>query len=185
MPKKTDRMHVIDTILPDLKLIQQFRADDARGHFVKTFQQNQWEAAGLTFTMRESFYSVSHQGVIRGLHFQHPPHDHAKIVFCTSGAILDVALDIRKQSPTYGRYFSAVLSAENNQAMFIPSGFAHGFKTLRPETTTFYFVSSENHRPADDGILYNSIGLDWELEHPIVSERDLAFVAFNQFQSPF
>lgn len=178
-------MKVSDTHIPDVKLIHQFRADDARGHFVKTFHDSGLREAGIHFEMKESFYSVSRADVIRGLHFQHPPYDHAKVVFCTSGAILDVALDIRKHSPTYGNFVTAELSAQNNHALYIPRGFAHGFKTLVEDTTTFYFVSSENHRPADDGILYSSIRMDWDVKDPIVSPRDLSFVSFDQFQSPF
>jgi dTDP-4-dehydrorhamnose 3,5-epimerase/CDP-3, 6-dideoxy-D-glycero-D-glycero-4-hexulose-5-epimerase len=98
---------------------------------------------------------------------------------------LDVVLDIRKNSPTYGQYVSAELSAENNTAIYIPKGFAHGFKTLTDHATTFYFVSSENHRGSDDGILFSSIGLDWNVSNPIVSDRDYSFKPFSEFISPF
>jgi dTDP-4-dehydrorhamnose 3,5-epimerase/CDP-3, 6-dideoxy-D-glycero-D-glycero-4-hexulose-5-epimerase len=178
-------MMIENTLIPDVKIIHQFRAEDARGHFVKTYHQSSLAQAGIHFEMKESFYSVSKKNAIRGLHFQHPPYQHAKIVFCTEGAILDVALDIRKDSLTYGQFVTAELSAENNCALYIPEGFAHGFKTLTEGALTFYFVSSENVREADDGILYHSIGLDWQCESPIVSVRDQSFKSFQDFQSPF
>lgn len=180
-----EAMEIINTNISDVKLIKQFRAEDARGTFVKTFHETSLKKAGIDFEMKESFYSVSHKNVIRGMHFQHPPYDHAKIVFCTEGTIVDVALDIRKNSPTYGQYVSAELSIENNIAIYIPSGFAHGFKTLTDKATTFYFVSSENNREADDGILHTSFGLNWDVENPIVSLRDMAFKGFEEFESPF
>lgn len=178
-------MQVESTPLEGLQVIHQFHAQDDRGVFVKTFHTTRLLELGIDFTMQESFYSISHQDVIRGMHFQHPPHDHAKIVFCTEGAILDVALDIRKSSPTYGQFFATELSAENFKALYIPSGFAHGFKALTPQALTFYFVSSENHKPADDGILYSSFGLDWEITSPIISERDRMFPTLERFSSPF
>lgn len=178
-------MQIIDTAIPEVKLIQLFNASDSRGLFVKTFHESTLQASGIDFEVKESFYSVSHNNVIRGMHFQHPPHDHAKIVFSTHGAILDVVLDIRKNSPTYGQYVSAELTAENNTAIYIPKGFAHGFKTLTDHATTFYFVSSENRRDADDGILFSSIGFEWNVPNPIVSDRDYSFKPFSEFISPF
>ncbi len=168
-----------------LKVIEQFHAEDKRGIFIKTFHQTSLKEYGIDFEMKESFYSLSKLNVIRGMHFQHPPYDHAKIVFCTQGSILDVVMDIRKDSNTYGQVYSLELSASNYTALYIPSGFAHGFKALQPDSLTFYFVSSENHQGADDGILYHSIDFDWEVNSPIVSDRDLGFPSFDQFKSPF
>jgi dTDP-4-dehydrorhamnose 3,5-epimerase len=165
--------------------ITQFSAEDARGVFVKTFHRSRFQEAGIDFTCRESFYSVSVKDVIRGLHFQHPPHDHAKIVFCPSGAILDLALDIRLGSPTYGQSVSAELSAANREALYIPPGFAHGFRALTNDALTYYLVSSENHPPSDDGIRFDSIGFNWGTAQPVVSARDLAFPALSEFISPF
>lgn len=165
--------------------ITQFSAEDARGIFVKTFHRERFLEAGIDFSCMESFYSVSVKDVIRGLHFQHPPHEHAKIVFCPFGAILDLALDIRRGSPTFGQSVSAELSAANREALYIPPGFAHGFRALTNDALTYYLVSSQNHPPADDGILYNSISFDWGIQHPVVSQRDLAFPALHDFVSPF
>lgn len=178
-------MQFESTIIQDVKLITQFHAHDLRGQFVKTFHEKSFFEAGISFTMKESFYSTSKQHVIRGMHFQHPPYQHAKIVFCTQGAILDVALDIRSASPTFGQFVCAELSAENNKALYIPEGFAHGFKSLTENALTFYFVSSENYREADDGILFSSFGMNWDCEEPILSDRDKSFVSFQQFKTPF
>ncbi len=178
-------MHIEQSRIEDVKIITQFRADDHRGSFVKTFHHTSLLNGGIDFHLSESFYSVSQQGVIRGMHFHHPPYDHDKIVFCTQGRILDVAVDLRRQSSTYGQAVSCELSFDNHKALFIPKGFAHGFLTLSDMATTFYFVSGEYQAAADDGIRYDSFGFDWGMPNPILSERDLGFVSLPSFQSPF
>lgn len=119
------------------------------------------------------------------MHFQIPPHQHSKIVFCPKGAILDVIIDLRKNSATYGRYFATELSKQNHKAYYIPEGFAHGFKSLTEDAITYYLVSSEYSKEHDTGIRYDSFGFDWEVENPIISERDLSFVALKDFESTF
>lgn len=160
-------------------------ATDARGTFVKTFHGTTLQNAGMNFTLRESYFSLSKKDVIRGMHFQLPPHDHCKIVFCTQGAILDVMVDLRRNSPTYGQHYSYELSAENHKAFFIPEGFAHGFKSLTDDAITYYLVSSEYSAPHDTGIMYDSIGFDWGVQEPIISARDLSFGTLSAFDSPF
>lgn len=159
--------------------------EDPRGLFVKTFHLPTLQAVGLDFQLAESYFSFSKKNVIRGMHFQLPPHQHAKIVFCPVGEILDVALDLRKASLTYGRYFAAQLSAENHQALYIPEGFAHGFKALTEGAMTYYLVSSEYHPASDTGIRYDSFGMDWDLADPVMSERDNGFRSLSAFDSPF
>jgi dTDP-4-dehydrorhamnose 3,5-epimerase len=178
-------MTVTPLAIPEVQLIQQPRFNDHRGSFIKTFHHSSLQAFGIDFELRESFYSTSAQHVIRGMHFQVPPMDHAKIVFCTDGAILDVAVDLRKQSPTYGQYVTAELSADNHRALYIPKGFAHGFLSLTGSSTAFYLVSSEHSPEHDRGILFNSFGLDWQVANPILSARDLAFPSLADFDSPF
>lgn len=158
---------------------------DDRGSFVKTFHETTLAEHGIQFALKESYFSVSEKDVIRGMHFQTPPHQHAKIVFCPQGAILDVIVDLRLGSPSYGQHYAQELSAENNKAYYIPEGFAHGFKSLTPGAITYYLVSSEYNKEHDTGILYNSFGFDWGLDNPIISERDLSFPTFEQFKSPF
>ncbi len=158
---------------------------DARGGFVKTFNESALKEAGIEFELKESYFSISNKDVIRGMHFQLPPHHHAKIVFCPQGAIIDVIVDLRKDSSTYGQYYATELSAENHKAYYIPEGFAHGFKTLTDDAITYYLVSSEYNQANDTGILYDSIGYDWEVAAPIISARDLSFGSLQEFQSPF
>jgi dTDP-4-dehydrorhamnose 3,5-epimerase len=160
-------------------------SQDGRGSFVKSFGETRLRDAGIDFTLRESYFSFSKKDVIRGMHFQLPPHQHSKIVFCQQGAILDVIVDLRKDSPTYRQHFIHELSDKNNKALFIPEGFAHGFKSLTDNALTYYLVSSEYNKDYDTGIRYDSIGFDWEIKNPIISERDLSFVAIRDFESPF
>jgi dTDP-4-dehydrorhamnose 3,5-epimerase len=158
---------------------------DERGVFVKPFNNGAFQQAGINFNLKESYYSFSKKDVIRGMHFQLTPHHHSKVVYCPHGAILDVIIDLRKDSATYGQYYAHELSANNHMAYFIPEGFAHGFKALTDDAMTYYLVSSEYNKDADTGILYNSFGYDWSLENPIISARDLSFKRLDEFESPF
>lgn len=158
---------------------------DVRGTFVKTFHETNLGAAGIQFTLRESYFSFSHKDVIRGMHFQLPPHEHSKVVFCPQGAILDVIVDLRRTSGTYGQYYATELSADNHKAYFIPEGFAHGFKALTDNAMTYYLVSSEYSKEHDTGIHYDSFGFDWGVADPIISARDLSFGTLSEFESPF
>lgn len=158
---------------------------DARGGFVKTFNESALQEAGISFELKESYFSISNKDVIRGMHFQLPPHHHSKIVFCPQGAIIDVIVDLRKHSVTYGQYYATELSADNHQAYYIPEGFAHGFKSITDNAITYYLVSSEYNQANDTGIRYDSIGYEWGIAEPIISARDLSFVALQNFDSPF
>lgn len=171
--------------LKDAKVLRLFSATDDRGAFVKCFHDTTLKEAGIDFQLKESYFSVSHKNVIRGMHFQLPPHQHAKIVYCPQGAILDVIVDLRKNSPTYGSSHSEILSSENHHALYIPEGFAHGFKSLTEGAITAYLVSSEYHKDSDTGLRWDSIGFDWELDAPIVSARDAALMRMEAFDSPF
>lgn len=158
---------------------------DHRGSFVKTFHRTDFSDLGIEFEVKESYFSVSAKDVIRGMHFQIPPHDHAKIVFCPHGAILDVIVDLRSKSAQYGQYYAQVLSSENHKAFYIPSGFAHGFKSLMDGTVTYYLVSSEHHPTSDQGIAFDSFGFDWDCAQPIMSLRDKSFCPLSEYKSPF
>ena len=171
--------------LQDARLLRLFAATDDRGEFVKCFHDTTLKSAGVDFLLQESYFSISHKNVIRGLHFQLPPHQHAKIVYCPQGAILDVLMDLRKDSSTFGQCHAEVLSAENHCALYIPEGFAHGFKSLTDGSMTAYLVSSEYHKDSDTGLRWDSVGFDWGLEHPIVSPRDASLPRFADFDSPF
>lgn len=171
--------------LPDARLITLPRFADQRGSFVKTFNDEVFRKQGILFETKESYFSYSEQDVIRGMHFQTPPYQHAKVVFCPKGAILDVIIDLRKDSATYGQYEAHILSAENHLAYYIPEGFAHGFKALEPDSITYYLVSSGHEPQSDTGIRFDSFGMDWDCADPIVSDRDRSFGTLAAFNSPF
>lgn len=160
------------------------RFEDARGSFVKTFARSVYEAAGLDVDFHEEFYSLSRKNVIRGMHFQRPPHDHVKLVACPAGAVLDVLLDLR-QGPGYGVVESVVLSADAPAVVVIPRGVAHGFKALADNSLMIYKTTTEYAPTHDAGIRWDSFGFDWGGEPPIVSARDAAHPALSDFQSPF
>jgi len=172
-------------ILNGAKILTLPSSQDARGTFVKTFHETTLGQAGIEFTLRESYFSSSKKDVIRGMHFQLPPHHHSKIVFCPYGAILDVIVDLRKDSPTYRQFYAQELSELNHKAYYIPEGFAHGFKSLTEGAITYYLVSSEYSQPHDTGISYDSIGFEWQVENPVISARDLSFGKMGDFDSPF
>lgn len=172
-------------ILNGAKILTLPSSQDIRGSFVKTFHESSLAKYDIFFTLRESYFSLSKKDVIRGMHFQLPPWEHSKIVFCPQGAILDVIVDLRKDSPTFRQFYTQELSAENHKAYYIPKGFAHGFKSLTDDAMTYYLVSSEYSQPHDTGIRYDTIGFDWGVADPVLSARDMSFVSLQDFDSPF
>lgn len=169
----------------DIKIIDVFSNQDVRGEFTKLFSHDMYMQAGIDMEIKEAYYSVSQKDVIRGMHFQLPPYEHAKIVHVLSGSVLDVIVDLRKRSDTYKKCIAIQLDANKRQAIYIPKGFAHGFKALEEGTVMQYYVSSVYVGEADSGIRYDSIGFKWDCEKPIVSARDKQFVALEEFESPF
>ena len=176
---------VHETTLSGLKLIQPRIFTDLRGTFVKTFHAGLFEQLGMEFQPREEFFSVSHRNVVRGMHFQSPPAAHAKLVYCVAGRVLDVVVDLRKASPTFGRHASRELSAVNREMFFIPVGFAHGFASLADGSVMVYQTSTVHAPECDAGILWNSFGFDWGMADPVINERDRKFPALLEFASPF
>lgn len=159
---------------------------DHRGDFIKTYHSYIFEDLGISFTPQEEFISTSHKGVLRGMHFQMPPHDHAKLVYCISGRVLDVLLDLRRESPTYGQTASAELSGKNHHQFYMPKGIAHGFLSLEDNSVMVYKSSSVHSPEHDTGITWDSFGFKWpEKEKIITSERDQMFLPLSQFKSPF
>ncbi len=158
---------------------------DARGMFVKTFLFEDFQSRGLCTTYAEEFHSNSVLGVIRGLHFQCPPYDHIKVVSCLSGHVLDVVVDIRRSSPTYGRSITIDLYADSSQAIYIPRGCAHGFLALSDEAIMTYKTSSVHSPEYDSGLRWDSIAMTWPIANPILSERDANWPALSEFNSPF
>ena len=158
---------------------------DNRGSFIKTFHEPTFKELGLATDFKEEYRSTSTKNVLRGLHFQVPPDAHAKFVYCAEGAVMDVVVDLRKNSATFGKYTACFLKGEKGNMMYLPKGFAHGFLTLSEraiivcKTTTVY--SPEN----DTGVLWNSCGIDWQCAEPILSEKDTKLPPLAEFDSPF
>ena len=180
-------MNFQKTKLEGVFILENFIAQDERGVFVKTINKTIFSQNELDFEIAESYYSISNNNVIRGMHFQLPPFDHEKLVYVPKGKILDVVLDLRKNSSTYMEFLSVELSEENKKSIFIPKGLAHGFKSLENNTITVYNVATEFNTTADTGIKYDSFGFDWEETKPIISERDCGFNSIKEFNeiNPF
>ncbi|PLY06389.1 MAG: dTDP-4-dehydrorhamnose 3,5-epimerase [Arcobacter sp.] len=178
-------MKIINTPIEGLKIFEPRIFEDIRGKFVKTFTNDFFIENGLNIDIKETYYTISHKDVIRGMHFQTPPHDYIKLVYVPSGSILDVVLDIRENSPTYGEYFSIKLSSENRKILIIPIGLAHGFKSLENNTNVTYMQTTCYSPSNDDGIKYDSFDFNWESINPKLSDRDLSFQNFNNFITPF
>lgn len=182
-------MEVIKTAIDGLLVIKPRVYEDARGYFFESFSQRDFEAQVGKVDFVQDNESMSSYGVMRGLHFQRPPYTQSKLVRCVKGAVLDVAVDIRKGSPTYGQHVAIELSEENRLQFFIPQGFAHGFSVLT-ETAVFQYKCDNFYAPqADDGIsiLDQSLGIDWRipLERAILSEKDTRHPLLKDFDSPF
>lgn len=173
------------TNMPGLFLISPFSQKDERGSFVKTYHKNEFEAHGLKADFRESYYSESVRGVIRGMHFQVPPHQHIKLVYATAGEVVDVVVDLRKGSPTFRQFQSFNLSSENKLMLYIPEGLAHGFCVTSDKATMVYCTGTEYNQESDAGIRYDSFGFHWPVSSPILSERDKGFAGLDEFDSPF
>jgi len=172
------------TPLPGCHELTAVTREDARGIFVKTVHADFFRQHGLRGDFVEQYYSVSHRHVLRGLHFQLPPHEHAKLVYCTSGRVLDAVVDVRPGS-NYGRHVLVELSAEKANLVYIPAGCAHGFLTLSDSATMVYNVTSVYSPQQDRGIRWDSAGIDWPAGNPTVSERDAGLVALKDFVTPF
>ncbi len=178
-------MRIIDTEIEGLKIIELDKTCDSRGQFVKTFNQESLMKSNIDLGIAESYYTVSKKNVIRGMHFQIPPYEHNKLVHVLTGNVIDVVLDLRKNSKTYLEYADFHLAGENPRALYIPKGIAHGFKSLEDGSLMLYYVSTVYNSEYDSGICYSSIGYDWKTENPVLSDRDKGFVDLADFDSPF
>jgi dTDP-4-dehydrorhamnose 3,5-epimerase len=178
-------MELIETGFSGLYVIQHKVFKDERGLFVKTYNRTIFKSLGLELNIQERYYSISNKNVIRGMHFQTPPEDHVKLVTVISGKILDVVLDIRKNSETFGKYYTIEIDSSEGKTIYIPQGFAHGFLALEDNTTVEYNQTTGYAPRNDAGIKYNSFRFDWPIERPVVSVRDLSFETFENFMTPF
>jgi dTDP-4-dehydrorhamnose 3,5-epimerase len=173
-----------------VKLLQPRRFEDERGWFSETYNQRREKGLGLDVVFVQDNHSMSRPtGVLRGLHFQAPPHGQGKLVRCLRGRIWDVAVDIREGSPTYSRWVSAELSAENGRQLYVPVGFAHGFVTLESDTEVEYKVTDFYDRDSEGGLIWNdpTLALPWPLPPggPVVSDKDQVLPTLAGFKTPF
>lgn len=159
--------------------------DDDRGQFVKIFHKDFYVQNHLENNYSEEYYSISNRGVLRGLHFQIPPHEHVKLVYCVEGCVFDAVVDLRKNSTTYGKYETFELSSKKANMLYIPPGLAHGFYVLSERAIMVYKISTVYSPKHDTGILWNSANIPWPDKNPVISKRDSQFIEFDQFQSPF
>ena len=182
-------MEVIKTALDGVVVIEPRLFEDARGYFFESFSQREFDEKVGKVVFVQDNESKSSYGVMRGLHFQRPPFTQSKLVRCVKGAVLDVAVDIRKGSPTYGQHVAVELTEKNHRQIFISKGFAHGFAVLS-ETAVFQYKCDEFYHPEADGgisILDDSLGIDWRIpmEQAILSEKDTKHALLKDFDSPF
>lgn len=180
-------MEVIETGIKDLVVLRPKVFKDERGYFFESFNQKAFEAIGIKEQFTQDNQSLSSKSILRGLHFQTPPHAQGKLVRVIKGAVLDVAVDIRKNSPTYGQHYAVELTEENFLMMFIPAGFAHGFATLQDQTIFSYKCTDTYHPECEGGLMWNDpdLNIQWHIDQPILSEKDKKNQAFASFVSPF
>ena len=178
-------MKINKTFIEDLLIIESQLFKDERGFFYESYNKNNLD---INIVFVQDNESKSYKGVIRGLHFQAPPFEQTKLVRCVSGNILDVAVDLRTNSKTYGKSFSIELSSENNKQLFVPKGFAHGFQVLSEIAIVSYKVDNYYNPDSDSGLIWNDkdLSIDWNLDlKPILSKKDLKLISFKELKSPF
>lgn len=180
-------MEIIETGIKDLVVIKPRIFRDDRGYFFESFNRSKLDFLGNDLEFVQDNQSLSQKDVLRGLHFQNPPYAQAKLVSVIQGSVLDVAVDIRKQSPTYGKSFSIVLDGIDKSQLFIPAGFAHGFKTLENNTIFFYKCTNYYNKESEGCLLWNdpNLNINWDIENPILSEKDKTGEFFDSFISNF
>lgn len=182
-------MPFITCAIEGLVIVEPKVFEDSRGYFFESYNQQQFQQGGITANFVQDNQSKSSYGVIRGLHYQKAPHAQAKLVRVLEGTILDVAVDIRKASPTYGQHFAIELSAENKKQLYIPEGFAHGFSVLSETAVVMYKCNTFYNKESEGGILYNDgeLAIDWkvDLSKAVVSEKDQNLPLFKNAISNF
>jgi dTDP-4-dehydrorhamnose 3,5-epimerase len=173
--------------IPDVILVEAQAFADERGYFLETFQEEVFAEAGIGLRFVQDNHSHSRRGVLRGLHYQLPPHEQGKLVQVVRGEVLDVAVDLRQGSPTYGRWVAELLSSENHRQLWVPPGFAHGFCVLSEEADVVYKVTAPYAPAAERGILWSDpeLAIAWPVPDPIVSPRDRGLPLFSQAEKNF
>lgn len=174
-----------ETKIRDCYLYKSSFFKDHRGSFIKMYSEAFYKDIGLNIPIAEVFFSESNKDVIRGMHFQLPPHDQIKVVTCISGSILDVVLDLRRNSSTYGQALGIDLAPNLERTLIIPRGCAHGFYSREENSVVCYAVEKDHHKNSDSGIRWDSFGFRWPILSPIISERDKFLPKLQDFNSPF
>ena len=178
-------MQINNTKLKDCFEIIPNTFTDERGIFIKTFHYDSFKENGLETNFVEQYYSVSHQGVLRGLHFQNPPKHHVKLVYCLTGQVMDAVVDVRIGSPTYGQFEMFDLSAEKKNMIYIPAGMAHGFYVISKSAIVVSNLSTVYSAQHDYGIRWNSVDIPWPDSSPILSQKDRRLPTLSDFSSQF
>lgn len=178
-------MKVSETALKGVYIIEPKVFTDKRGCFIESFIQKNFEEMVAPVAFVQDNESHSGKGVVRGLHFQKPPYAQSKLLRCTRGAVLDVVVDLRRSSQTYGQYLAVELSEENHRQLFVPKGFAHGFAVIGEEAVLQYKCDEYYHPEAEGGVNALSLGIDWGTENVVLSDKDMLLPDFDEFVSPF
>ncbi len=180
-------MHFIETPLNDLFVIQPKVFEDERGYFFESFTARSFESQGININFVQDNQSLSQKGVLRGLHFQAPPFAQGKLVRVIKGAVLDVVVDIRKNSTSFGKQFSIELNEKNKTMLWIPVGFAHGFSTLEDNTIFSYKCTNYYNKESEGCLLWcdKQLNIDWKINDPVLSEKDKSGLPLDQLVSPF
>lgn len=180
-------MEIIETHINDLLIIKPRVFEDTRGYFFESYNADVFNKHGINTSFVQDNQSLSHTGVLRGLHFQAPPFAQGKLVRVIKGAVLDIAVDIRKKSPTYGQHVAVELTEENKTMFYIPEGFAHGFSTLRDHTIFSYKCTNVYNKESEGCVLWNDkeLNINWNINEPILSDKDINGTPFKNFISPF
>jgi dTDP-4-dehydrorhamnose 3,5-epimerase len=180
-------MEIIKTPIQGLLVLQPKVFEDDRGYFYEPYNKKVLADAGINDDFMQDNQSQSQKDVVRGLHFQNPPYAQSKLVRVIQGSVWDVAVDIRKKSPTYGQFYGLELNAKNKAILYIPEGFAHGFKTLENDTVFLYKCSRLYNKASEDSIRWNDpdLKITWDIESPVLSEKDKNAGLFKDFKSQF
>lgn len=180
-------MKLIETGISELVVLQPNVWKDDRGYFFESYNVQTFSALGLNLNFKQDNQSFSQKGILRGLHFQKGAFAQGKLVRVIQGSVYDVAVDLRKASPTFGKHFGITLSGSNFTMLYVPPGFAHGFSVLEDNTLFFYKCTEVYNRESEGGIIWNDqdLGIDWQVENPILSEKDQLLPSLKQFNSPF
>ncbi len=180
-------MNILPTPIKDLIIIEPRVFEDDRGYFFESYNAKTLQELGFEHSFIQDNVSKSTKGVLRGLHFQKTPYAQGKLVQVLNGAVLDVAVDLRSGSETYGHHFSIELNDQNKRLFYIPEGFAHGFLTLADDTIFSYKCTNIYNKESEGGLMWNdpSLNINWGIDNPILSEKDLEYIDFNNFKTPF